>query len=373
MTGRGREVDGDVAGRRPGGAGDERGAGGRRRWPATMARPRPCPSAWPVAVGPEPLERLEQPVDLVGGITGAGVADREAGPAATVADLDPAAVGCCGARRCRPGSPPGSRPGAGRRRPAAGASAVSTGCPRRSASGARLARTTVRVTRRGRPARRRSTPRSLVARVSSASISRSWLAEGQHLLAGRGSVSAVASGSASATWSSARSAVSGVRSSWEALATKWRCDSKDSFSRPNRSSRVVAELGELVVGAGRGRAGGAGCSAEMSRAVAVIVRSGRRNAAGDSQPSRGTDTAGRRARPPSSEQLRRGCRGRGGGWHRCGRLGAVCAGAGSGRSATASRTTPEAERARRTAARAGSAQPAPGPGRRDSGHGAPIR
>ena len=59
-----------------------------------------------------------------------------------------------------------------------------------------------------------------------------------------------ASGSASATWSRVRSAVSGVRSSWEALATKCRCDSNDASSRSNRSSRVLGQLGELVVAPG---------------------------------------------------------------------------------------------------------------------------
>ena len=51
-------------------------------------------------------------------------------------------------------------------------------------------------------------------------------------------VSALVSGSSSVTCNTLRSAEMGVRSSWEALATKCRCASNAVSSRGNRSSRV---------------------------------------------------------------------------------------------------------------------------------------
>jgi hypothetical protein len=60
--------------------------------------------------------------------------------------------------------------------------------------------------------------------------------EREDLVARDRSVSAVASGSASATWSTVRSAVSGVRSSCEALATKCRCDANAACNRWNRGT-----------------------------------------------------------------------------------------------------------------------------------------
>ena len=98
------------------------------------------------------------------------------------------------------------------------------------------------------------------------------------------SVCASASGSARATWSRVRSAVRGVRSSCEALATNRRCDSNDASSRPNRLSRVspssANSSARLPRATRRSR-----LLAEMSRAVAVIVRRGRRNRPAISQPT----------------------------------------------------------------------------------------
>ena len=93
---------------------------------------------------------------------------------------------------------------------------------------------------RGRGAPGRSRPRSLVARVRSESMSRSWSApETRSFSQTPRRVSRVVPGSARATWSRVRSTVSGVRSSWEAFATNRRWDSKDVSSRSSRSLRVM--------------------------------------------------------------------------------------------------------------------------------------
>ena len=120
--------------------------------------------------------------------------------------------------------------------------------------------------------------------------------------------SVLASGSARATWSRVRCPASGVRSSWEALATKWRCDSKEASSRPKRSSRVRAELGELVVGAVEVEASvqvgggdllrGGGDGAQRAQEPAGEPPGGRdRDGDGDESDERGADVE--RARPAS--------------------------------------------------------------------------
>ncbi len=170
--------------------------------------------------------------------------------------------------------------------PAAGAvaSVVPTWMPRRWASWWR-ARTKFPAMSARSKGSRCSIPRSLLASVSSASMRRSccspsastsWQVDRN--------VSAVASGSASATWSRVRSAVSGVRSSCEALATKCRCDANDVWSRSNRSSSVAASS---LNSSSRPLRLRRRCRllAEMSRAVAVMVRRGRRNRPAISQPS----------------------------------------------------------------------------------------
>ena len=60
----------------------------------------------------------------------------------------------------------------------------------------------------------------------------------------------VMSGSARATWRRVWLSMSGVRRSWEALATKRRWDSKAASRRPMEPVDGVAEVLELVVGAG---------------------------------------------------------------------------------------------------------------------------
>ena len=83
-------------------------------------------------------------------------------------------------------------------------------------------------------------PCSLLARVSRPSISRSWRwLTASSVAPGRRSDSS-ASGSSSATSTRARVIVSGVRSSWEALATNRRWLSKERSSRLSMASKVPA-------------------------------------------------------------------------------------------------------------------------------------
>ena len=94
----------------------------------------------------------------------------------------------------------------------------------------------------------RAMPRSLPASVSSASISFSCCRPSRSASSqATRSDATLASGSRSATCSTVRSAASGVRSSWAALATKCRCDSNDASSRENRSFSVWPSQAELVV------------------------------------------------------------------------------------------------------------------------------
>ena len=84
----------------------------------TMARPSPCPPLCRPAAA-QPLERLEQPADLVRpGSPGRCSAPRgrPARPAVPVV-TSTRPPGSCAGWRCRPGWRPGSRPGSGRPRP----------------------------------------------------------------------------------------------------------------------------------------------------------------------------------------------------------------------------------------------------------------
>ena len=131
----------------------------------------------------------------------------------------------------------------------------------------------------------REMPRSLPASVSSASISFSCCRPSCRTSSQAARrVPALASGSPSATCSTVRSAASGVRSSWAALATKCRCDSNEASSRANRSFRVCPSLlnssSRRPVRSRRLR-----FVAEMSRAAATIACSGRSRRPASSQPN----------------------------------------------------------------------------------------
>ena len=264
MTGRGREVDGDVQ------AAAGRGwavSGARWAWAMarTMARPRPCPSVLLARSAPRRWNGWNSRSTSSAGITGPGVADREPAATADGRDLDAAAADVVAhgvvdevrdqaldqawvagdggrvERRCDADATPRRPPPRWSRTTSRAMSARSTGSPC-------------------------SMPRSLLASVSSASIRRSCCgAEGEHLLAGRpqGVGGRVGVGEGDLRAGSA-AAVSGVRSSWEALATKCRCDSNDVSSRPNRSSRVAPSSVNSSSAAGRARAAGAGCGGDVA-------------------------------------------------------------------------------------------------------------
>ena len=102
-------------------------------------------------------------------------------------------------------------------------------------------------------------------------------------------VPGVASGSARVTWSRVRSLVRGVRSSCEALAANRRCASKEASSRANRLSKVSAS--SLSSSSGP-RRDSRSCRllAEIRRAAAVIVLSGRSTRPASSQPSTAAPT-----------------------------------------------------------------------------------
>ena len=97
-------------------------------------------------------------------------------------------------------------------------------------------------------------------------------------------VAALASGSASVTWSSVRSAMSGVRSSCDALATKCRCAWNDASGLANRSFSVSPSL---VNSSSRrpSRSRRLKLLAEMSRAAAVIARTGLSSRLASSHPN----------------------------------------------------------------------------------------
>ena len=229
-------------------------------WAVAIARTIDSPSPWwpsasaarPAA---EPLERLEQPVDLVrGGPRGPVlVTDSTRAPGLDRGtDLDPPAghvvvrtalsIRFAMSRSTSAGSP------------VVGAGSSSVDQLEPAALDLRL-----RAASSARPASnarssgsRRSSPRSLLASVSSASSSRSCsrpVASSSSQVAR--SCSTLASGSASATWSSVRSTVSGVRSSCDAFATNRRWASNERLEPSEQVVERVAELLELVVGSGQ--------------------------------------------------------------------------------------------------------------------------
>ncbi len=61
----------------------------------------------------EPLEGLEEPLDVAGIDNGAGVGDRQVSQAVPGAGLYPSRRACCGSKRCARGWLPAFPPGAG--------------------------------------------------------------------------------------------------------------------------------------------------------------------------------------------------------------------------------------------------------------------
>ena len=217
------------------GARGERGVVGARDG-AHDGEPEAVPAGLAGPPGAEPLERLEQPVDLGRRYHRPAVADPQRPPARRppVSRSRPSRRARCAGARFRPGSRPGFRPAGDRPRPAPGRSLAS--------------RSLRRCGPRSRPRRRRA--RSKGSGCGDAALAAGQreqrvdqllllLAELQHLVAGGAQRRrARRPGRRSATCSTVRSAASGVRSSWAALATKCRCDSNDASSRANRSFSV---------------------------------------------------------------------------------------------------------------------------------------
>ena len=155
-------------------------------------------------------------------------------------------------------------------------------------------------------------PRWLRARISSASMrcsccspaaSTSWHADWN--------VPTVAAGSLRAASISARARVSGVRSSWEALATKDRWASKAPSSRGEQAVDGVAEFPQLARVRAR-RAAGAGCRLRCAgwwrSWPAAGAAPGRHEPA---QPDGGNRPIARRTAGGREERLRRRQPGRG--------------------------------------------------------------
>ncbi len=127
-------------------------------------------------------------------------------------------------------------------------------------------------------------PPSPLARVSSASRRRCWwMPDSRSSWPVVRHCWMVVPGLRSATCSRVRSRVSGVRSSWEALATKCRWEAKEVSRRASRSLRVPAS--SLNSSSGPARVSRS-CRlvAEIRRAVAVMVRTGRSTRPATSQP-----------------------------------------------------------------------------------------
>ena len=215
-----------------------------------------------------------------GGITGSGVAHRDAraSGASSRGDLDPASADVVAQRVVDEVGDQALDEARVAGWPVAGASARRSWMSRRSASSWRLQDDAPRRARRDRTTAHRSTPRSLVARVSRASIRRScWLAELR--APARSSIAGSRRrrrGRRARPAGAVRCPASGVRSSWEALATKWRCDSNDASSRPKRSSSVRPSSVSSSSGPSRSSRRWR-FVAEISWAAVVIARSGRRN------------------------------------------------------------------------------------------------
>ena len=176
-------------------------------------------------------------VNLVGRDQWSDVGDRYvAGPSVTAVEIfTPGRRRRCAGWRCRPGSRPGFLASAGRRSPGPGSS-VSMRMP-----GAGL----LTAVQDGLPGDLGEVKRlplldpPLAAGQGEQRVDEAFLCRPVPVPSRRPiAASRVASGSASATCSRVRSAVSGVRSSWEALATKCRCAWNDASSRANRSLSV---------------------------------------------------------------------------------------------------------------------------------------
>ena len=169
---------------------------------------------------------------------------------------DPAAVVVVGDRvvdrRCRPSGPAARRCRGSRRRaaPRRGPSAAWPRCRRRG-SRQRL-RDQRRRRRPGRGRRARRAARGPASRKPSSS----WSTRSSSVRSRSGErdrLRRTGSGFATATSSDARIVASGVRSSWEALATNRRWAANDASSRSSSSSMVSARRLDLVGRAGDGQ------------------------------------------------------------------------------------------------------------------------
>jgi putative ABC transport system permease protein len=257
----------------------------------TMARPSPCPSPWPIRWGPSCRNGWKRSSTACGGMRVPVLPTVMTAPAvvrAVLMSARPPGRLCRMALSMRLAIRLSARlgsPVAG-----AGASLLVRWMPWRSAS-PRRARITLPVMSARSSGWGCSSPRWLFARVSRAAMRRSCRSPRSTSSSQVDrSVATEDSGSAIATWSKARPAASGVRSSWEAFAMKCRCDSKEASRRANRSSSVSPSS---VNSSPRPRTPRRRCRllAEMSRAVVMIPRSGRTNRPAISQPSARESTA----------------------------------------------------------------------------------
>jgi len=257
-------------------------------WAAVMActidSPRPRPLGWPARSAPSRWNGRKSRSTSAGGTTGPLLTTvRTALPSrvSVATSMWPWATLWFSALSTRLAA---SR-SASRGSPAAGAadSAACTSRSRSSASGRRARRTWPASPARSKGSQvpRPACPR---ARVRSASMSCScWAPAARTRSCAARRVSAVASGSARATWLRIRCLASGVRSSCEALATNWRWALNDASSRASSPSKVSPS--SLSSSSGPPRASRS-CRlvAEISRAAAVMVRSGRSTRPATSQP-----------------------------------------------------------------------------------------
>ena len=263
----------------------------------TMARPSPCPSAWRSRSLPTCWNgwksRSISAVGIIGPVLltvmvarpGADVVETSTRPSCDV-------VAHCVVDEVRhqPLDEYWGRRLRGRQR-----GWCRSGCPRRSASCLRPTRTVSAMLARSNGSH--SSDASLAGRESEECVDEPFLllAERERLFAGRAKAVGVGvRDRRGQPASSVRCPASGVRSSWEAFATKWRWASKDGFEPPEEVVEGLAEFGELVVGPSSSRRR---CRfvAEISRAVVVMVRSGRRNRPAIHQADRQRDRLRRRA------------------------------------------------------------------------------
>ena len=153
----------------------------------------------------------------------------------------------------------------------------------------------VRAVSASRPRARRpesvNLPCWVRARTRKLSSSRStWSSSARIRAASVAVVAGTGPGLARATSREARIVVSGVRSSWEALATKRRWASKEPSRRPRRSSMVSARSFTSSPGPLMARRS-CRLSAVIRRVAAVITRSGRSTRPATNQPSPTETTA----------------------------------------------------------------------------------